>query len=55
MLSEISQSEKTNIIKAHIWNIGKKTDEKEGKKGDRETNHKGLLTTENKLRVDGRR
>ena len=42
-----------------MWNLRKKTDEHMGrgkrKKGERETNHKRLLTIENKLRVDGGR
>ena len=39
-----------------MWNLRKKTDEHIGrgkrKKGERETSHKRLLTTENKVKVD---
>ena len=44
-----------------MWNLRNKTDEymgrgkKKKKKRARETNHKRLLTMENKLRVDGDR
>ena len=39
----------------HMWNLRNKTDEHRGrgKKGEREGNHKRLLTIENKLRVTG--
>ena len=41
-----------------MWNLRNKTDEHTGRRGGREerkTNHKRLLTRENKLRVDGGR
>ena len=42
---------------SHMWNLRSKTDEHmgEGKKRERETNHKRLLKTENKQRFDGGR
>ena len=40
----------------HVWNLRNKTDKYMGRgeeREGRETNHKRLLTIENKLRVDG--
>ena len=37
----------------HIWNLRNNTDEHREKGKKRETNYKGLLTIENKLRVGG--
>ena len=56
-LSEISQEKDIYRMISLMWNLRNKTDEQmgRGEKRDRETNHKRLLTTENKLRVDGGR
>ena len=60
MLSEISQSTKDRYhIFTNMWNLRNLTEDHGGGKGGkklqrgREPNHKRLLRTENKLRVDG--
>ena len=58
MLSKISQSEEDKYHDfTHIWNLRNKTDEHMGrgrKERRKERNHKRLLTTENKRKVEGR-
>ena len=62
MLSEISQSEKDRYhVFTHMWNLRNLTEDHGGREGEknsykqrgREANHKRLLRTKNKLRVDG--
>ena len=62
-LSETSQSEKDRYhVFAHMWILRNLTEDqkREGERivtnreGGREANHKRLLNTENRLRVDGR-
>ena len=60
-LSVISQSERQHVF-THMWILRNLTEDHGGGKGEksykqrgRETNHKRLLNTENKLRVDGGR
>ena len=51
-----SEKEKCHCDFIHMWNLRNRTDEhRERKKEERAANHKKLLTTENKLRVDGGR
>ena len=60
MLSEISPSEKDKYhMFSLMWNLRNFTEDHGGREGkkvvtEREANHKRLLNTENKLRVDGR-
>ena len=64
MLSETSQSEKDRYHMFSLiggWILRNLTEDHGGREGEknsykqrrREANHKGLLSTENKLRVDG--
>ena len=63
MLSEISQSEKDRYhVFTHMWILRNLTEDHGGREvekivtnreGEREANHKRLLNTENKLKVNG--